>query len=224
MWTRFNVRFEFLSSLCAGIPADPDLQKKWLESRKPKTRPPMARSIDEIAEEVAASTLTAVAPPEESETLLVFQRHDGALAVGMRTIRAHIKDCVGILSSLYVGKVEGEKSFAVRAKNALYYPPEIYWVPILDRDGAPFTAPTGIADKAVRFMTRMGPMSAIKTREFVMDAVIEFPLLVLTQPSGKLVVSEADLKTIFMYGSTHGYGPERSDGEGRYAFSIAQAT
>jgi hypothetical protein len=157
-----------------------------------------------------------------SSTLLVFQRHDGALAVGMRTVRAHIKDCVGVLSSLYVGKVEGEKSFAVRAKNALYYPPEIYWVPIRDRDGKPMTAPTGIADKAVRFMTRMGPMSAIKTREFVMGAVIDFPLLVLTQPSGKLVVSEADLKTIFMYGGTHGYGPERSDGEGRYAFSMAQ--
>ena len=223
MWTRFDVRFEFLSSLCAGIPADPELQKKWLESRKPKTRPAMARSIDEIAAEVAESTLTAT-EPEDSDTLLVFQRHDGALAVGMRTFRAHIKDCVSVLSSLYVGKVEGEKSFAVRAKNALYYPPDVYWVPILDRDGRPFTEPTGVADKPVRFMTRMGPMSAIKTREFVLDAVVEFPLLVLTQPNGKLVVSETDLKTIFMYGSTHGYGPERSDGEGRYAFSIAQAT
>jgi hypothetical protein len=154
----------------------------------------------------------------------VFQRVDGALVVGMRTIRGHIKDCAQVLSSLYVGKVEKEKSFAVKVKNAVYYPPETYWIPVVrTADGARITGPDGTYDKAIHIMTPQGPRSALKTVEYVEDASIEFPLLVLTTPQGKLVVSEADLKTLFMYGGAHGYGPERGDGQGRYVASITQA-
>lgn len=222
MWTTYRVRMEFLTKLCGGVPANPDLQKRWLEARKPENRPPQSKSIDEIASEVYETT-TAAGVATEEMTLHVFQRHGGALAVGMRTVRGHIKDISTVLSSLYVGKIAGERSFAVRVKNAVYYPPEVYWIPVLDaRTGKPIMEPTGRYDKAIHMMTPQGPRSAIKTLEYVEGAAIEFPLLVMTQPSGKLVVSEADLKTVFTYGGTHGYGPERGDGEGRYAFTLKQ--
>lgn len=219
MWTRLNVRFEFLTKLCAGIPANPDLQKKWLEARRPENRPPQSKSIDQIALEVYEST------PEDTRgeaTLHVFQRHNGTLAVGLRTVRGHIKDVSTVLSSLYVGKIAGERSFAVRVKNAVYYPPEAYWIPVLNaKTGKPILEPTGRYDKAIHMMTPQGPRSAIKTLEYVEGAAIEFPLLVMTQPNGKMVVSEADLKTLFQYGAVHGYGPERGDGEGKYMFEIS---
>ena len=210
------------------MPADPELQRKWLEARKPARRPPDSKSIDEIAAEVMGTTPVEL---REDASLHIFQRHQGHLVVGMRTIRAHIKDVARVLSMLYVGKIEKEKSFAVKVANAVYYPPELYYVPILNQAGTLLTEPTGRRDKAIHVMTAMGPRSALKTMEYVTDAVLEFPLTLLTQPDrtvegrvvpGKMVVSEADLRTIFTYGGTHGYGPERSDGEGRYAFSVTQ--
>ena len=40
MWTKVSARFEFLNKLCGGVPANPDLQKKWLEARRPTNRAP----------------------------------------------------------------------------------------------------------------------------------------------------------------------------------------
>ena len=234
MWTEFEVRMDFLHRVVASMPANPDLIKKWAESRRPAVRPPGGKSIDEIAEEVYA---TLPDTEEVKESLHVFQRRDAVLCVRMGTIRAHIKDQVDRLSSLYIGKIEGERSFAVRAKNALYYPPEVYWLPILDQIDQPVVAPTGIYEKPIHAMTPRGRISALKAMEYVEQARLRFPLLVLTQPTrtkkgkegetdvempGKLVVSEKDLDTIFMYGSTRGYGGERGDGEGKYTFTITQ--
>jgi hypothetical protein len=223
MWTKYLVRFEFLNKLCAGIPADPDTIKKVLESRRPAVRPPESRSIDEIAAEVISSLGEIPEEAEEGEpTLHVFQRQPAGFVVRAGTLRAHIKDCVQTLSTFYVGRVAKEKSFAVRAKAALYTPPEASWFPILDREGRPITEPSGIATKPIHFMTRSGPRSAIKYYEYIEGAVIDWKLWVMTAPSDKLVVGEADLKSIFTYGAVHGYGPERGDGEGRYAFTLTR--
>jgi len=220
MWTRFNVRWEFQTNLCASVPADPQMIKRWLESRKPATRPPDTKSIDEVAAEVAETVLV---PEDQPPSLLVFQRVDGKLVTRAMTGRSHIKDCAQILSSLYVGKIEREKSFAVKVKQAIYWAPENYWIPIVRRDGAPVTEADGQIERPIHAFTPQGVISALKVFEYVTDAVMEFPLLVLTTPKGTPVVSESDLKTIFMYGGMHGYAGERSLDGGRYVFSIAEA-
>ena len=233
MWKRYEVRMEFLNRLCAGLPADMQVFRETIKARAPKYKPPGTKSIDEIAAQFAQDTL-AVLPQsdqaaEEEEVdesvLHVFERRtigsSAVLVVGTRTFRAHIKDCSQTLSSLYVGKVEKERSFAVKAKAALYYPPEVETVPIL-RDGEPpFAEPSGIVwDKPIRMQTQQGPRSALKSYEYVEGAVLIFPLLVMQTIGGKAVVSEADVKTIFQYGGVHGYGPERGDGMGRYVATI----
>jgi len=222
MWTRYDVEWKFVTKLCGSLPADPELQKKWAESRKPKVRPPDSKSIEEIVEEVAASTPEV---PDEERGLYVFQRQEGGLVMRMATVRAHIKDCARVLSSLYIGRIEKEKSFAVKVVNAVYYPKEVYWIPIMQGNGdlVRVKAPTGQYDKPIHVKTMQGERSALKTFEFVEGAVMRFPLLVLTQPSGKGVISEDDLATVMEYGGTHGYGGERSDGEGRYEFTLTKA-
>lgn len=229
MWTEYQVEWRFLTKLCASVPADPDLQKKWLESRRPKMPPVNARPLEEIAAEVAATTPTV--EEEEQERLLVFQRVEGGLVMRASTIRAHFKDCGRVLSSLYFGKpekapkgVDSERSFAVRVINGLYYPPESYWIPLLRQDDPKsITAPDGADDKVIHPIGRQGQrINAFKSYEYVERALMRFQLNVLTTPAGKPIVSEKELGELMDYGGTHGYGGERGDGEGRYSHRITK--
>lgn len=209
LWRKYSVRLDFLTSLCASIPANPDLVKVWLEARKPTVRPPQGRSIDEIQEEVLN---TIVAEEEEPpRSLLVFQRVNQCLCVRAGTLRAHIKDCARQISIYYVGKIAKEKSFSSRVINTVYPDETQYWIPILDASEKPFTQPTGQRDKPVH--TWQG--NALKTIEFIEGAHLVFTLKVL---GGQ--VSEKDLNTVLEYGGVHGYAGERGDGEGRYHHTL----
>ena len=226
MWTEYDIEWKFLTKLCGSVPADPDIQRKWLESRQPKVRPQDARSLEEIQAEVAETTPTV--EEEEEERLAVFQRAEGGLVMRMSTVRAHFKDCGRVMSSLYYGKPgkankgeESERSFNVRVLNGLYYPPDAYWIPILGQmDGNPLKEPSGLHNKTIHVQTRQGQRSAFKTFEYVEGAMMRFQVKVLTTPAGKGVVSEGELEKLLEYGGTHGYGGERGDGEGRYAASF----
>lgn len=213
LFTKYDVTLDFLTSVCGSVPANPDLVEAWLSARKPSVRPPQGRSIDEIQEEVFSTLAVGEEEPEvqASKSLLVFQRDAGSLVVRASTVKAHIKDCARQISSYYVGKIKGEKSFAVRVTNCVYPDPKNYWLPLTNSDGGYLLDVTGRRDKPVH--TWQG--NSLKTFEFVEGAHLKVRLLVL---GGK--VSRHDLETIFTYGGIHGYGGERSDGEGRYTFTL----
>ena len=78
------------------------------------------------------------------------------------TVRAHIKDCAGVLSRDFIGKIEKERRFASRVKNDVYHDPREYWLPIRRPDGAAVTEVDGSYEKPIHVQTRMGPMNAIK--------------------------------------------------------------
>ncbi|SRR6266545_804199 len=228
LWTLYRVRFDFVTKLCASVPADQNLIANWLEARKPKVRAPGARSIDEINEEVLASL------PEEEPVVngLVFQRDNrngGGLVVRAATVRAHMKDCSRVISS-FQGKVEGDKSFATKVKNCVYHDESEYWIPILRPNGAKILAADGTKEKAIHVLDMRGrPMNALKLFEYVEPARIDFTIKILNapkrNPSGDTyapIVPLKDLETLFLYGGTHGYAGERSDGEGRYTFTIEE--
>lgn len=227
LWKRYTVRWDFITKLCASVPADPEMRQAWLEARQPSVRPPSSRSLAEINEEVVAT----MAEPTQEEVggLLVFQRVNGVLCMRAATVKAHLKDCARFISSQYVGKIKGERSFAVRVLNAVYPDPLTYWIPILSQesDGKPVREATGRFDKAVHVATMQGPRSAIKTIEYVEDARLEWTMLVMCAKSQgekapKPVVSEEDLSILMQYGGVHGYAGERGDGEGRYTFTITE--
>lgn len=229
LWKLYCVRFDFVTRLCGSTPGDPEIVDAWINARAPKVRPPNSKSIAEIHEEVFETIATAPTAEEHAEeiekkTLLVFQRsgapytassRGNELVQGARTIRAHMKDCARILSSQYIGKIEGEKSFATRVLNCAYLDERHYWIPVTRQDGTHPAEPDGTYDKPIHVMGPRGPMNAIKTIEYVLDARMEFTLKIL---GGN--VSKEDLSILFQYGGTHGYAGERSDGEGKYTFTI----
>jgi len=214
LWKLYDVRLDFITSLCASVPANENLVRTWLDARKPEARPPQSRSIDDIQEEVLSTI--AVAEDEQeivNKSLLIFQRVDGCLAVRAATLRAHLKDCARQISVYFVGKIKGEKSFATKVINCVYPDERTYWVTLLDQNDKPFSEPSGKRDKPVH--TWQG--NSLKTFEFVNDAHLTFRLKVLGGG-----VKLKDLDTLFTYGGTHGYAGERGDGEGRYVATITE--
>jgi len=215
IWTPYLITWTFLTRLCGSTPADPDIIRRWIDARAPQNKPAAGgKSLQEIAEEVLASLNE---PAEEKKTsVLVFQRHEGQLVMRAATVRAHIKDCARQISSLLVGKVAGEKSFAVRVVNGLYHDEHEYWLPVRRLDGTPITESSGIYQKPVHVMTPQGPMNSIKSIEYVEPpSRLTFVLKVLGRSVGLV-----DMETLFSYGGVHGYAGERSDGEGRYEWTI----
>jgi len=218
IWSLYNVRFDFLTNLCASVPANKDIVTKWLEAQKPKVKPAGGRSINEIQEEVFATLAEGEASLEEQmeKSMLVFQRVGGCLVLRAATFRAHWKECANQVSSLYVGKIQGERSFYQRVLNGVYHDELQYWVPILDRNGEPVTKPEDeLKHKAVHARGPRGTVNALKVFEVIDRPIVDLRLKVL----GNCVRLE-DLETLFQYGGVHGYGGERSDGEGRYIATV----
>jgi len=221
LWTEYRIRWEFLTSLCGSIPADPEVIKKWLATIEARVKPPGALSIQEINEEVLASIERGEGEPDQSYSLLVFQRHEGGLAMRAATVKAHMKDCARVLSAQFVGRIQGERAFSTRVLNGVYPDARQYWLPITRPDGTAIATADGERDKAIHVRGPRGePLSALKRFEFIRPpAVLEFTLKVLGRS-----VSETDLHHLFSYGGTHGYAGERSDGEGRYDYTIERLT
>jgi hypothetical protein len=227
MWTRYRVTWNFTTSVCGSVPADPEIVKVWLESRKPRVQPPGTKSIDEINEEVLASLAEGEEFDAGASNILTFQRHQGGLCMRGATIKAHLKDCARVLQSIYIGKIKGEQSFATKVLNAVYPDPALYWVPLLRPDGTPITKHDGERDKAIHVSGPRGRMNALKRFEFVDPARMDFTLHVVSPAAGGAgrqtpAVSEKDLATLMMYGGTHGYAGERGDGEGKYTFTLTR--
>jgi hypothetical protein len=216
LWTRYRVRWTFLTRLCSSVPADPDLIAAWIRARQPETKPPAGKSIEEINEEVVASLERGEGEADQTYSMLVFQRFQGGLVMRAGTIKAHIKDCARVLSGQFMGRLQGERSFAVRVVNGLYLDERVYWVPVLHADGTPFTDADGAFDKPVHVKGPRGVQNALKRFEYVEPgAVMEFTIKVLGRS-----VAGTDLNHLFEFGGTHGYAGERGDGEGRYEYSF----
>lgn len=215
MWTRYHVTWNGLNDLCASVPADPEIVKKWLDARMPENKPPGAKSIDEVQEEVFASLTGDF--DRTGCNILTFQRHKGSCVMRAATIKAHLKDCARRISE-YTGKLVGEKSFAVKVINGVYPDPLIYWAPILRPDGTPVVTHDGERDKAIH--TWRG--AALKRFEWIEPWRLDFTLQVLTPAPDKPVVHLKDLHRLMDYGGVHGYAGERGDGSGKYTFTIEE--
>jgi hypothetical protein len=217
LWTHYRVRLDFLTRVCGSVPADPELVVQWIKARQPDVKPPGALSIEEINEEVLASIERGEGEIDESYSLLVFQRHNGQIVQRAATIRAHIKDCARVISAQFLGRIKGERAFSTRVINGVYHDERQYWLPLLRPDGSPITGADGERDKPIHARGPQGQtINALKRYEFVDPPVVmDFRLKVLGRS-----ISQTDLDHIFSYGGVHGYGGERSDGEGRYNYTL----
>lgn len=243
VWKNYQVMFTFVTPIYGGFPASEDVLQAFIAKKMKDGAIRPIRvvrgddgvaevkeelTLDEKREQVIASALSSVPETKEEEVerrTLVFRRNmHGHLMVVAGSLRAHVKDCARVLSTMVMTRGDGEKSLNIRATNGLYVIEDQI---VLKRDGHPMTAVDGTDQFFVHATNpRTGaPMSSIKQCERLdAGATLTFTLSVLSKDNGKPVVSEEELGMVLNYGAWHGYGQERSRGMGRYIWEVRECS
>jgi len=217
----FEVTMNFTGRLCGSVPQNPEIVRDWITARAPKTTPenPVA-TIDEIVDEVNKSLEVQQEGMSEDEiqkmiekTTLGFQADgDGNLVVRMGTIKAHLKD-----SANQVKEALGIPAFKSRVANNLYLLD--YFNPIM-KNGDNVTESDDSYEQPVHAFVRskgvVEKINALKVIHYLVKPTITYRFSL--QRNG--LVPIGSLVKILEYGGQHGYGGERSLGEGRYTASI----
>lgn len=227
IWDEYLLEMTFRDRLCGSVPLARKLVRTWLESRKPERKPEGARDLEELEQEVLETLPDDEVSAEEMQELVTlgFQRDEQGLFVRSGYLRAHLKDCAQQCRQLATRLFPGLRSRRgaapmLRAMVAnKVYPREdrLYLLRRLDSGReVTITEHDGEYDQPVHVLTPVGPRSALKTIRYVTRPLIRAHLLVLADRS----LSYQVLRTLLEYGSVHGFGGERSLGEGRYEFRL----
>ncbi len=179
----------------------------WLNSRKPKQKPEGAKPLEEIEQEVLESI-----EEDMERTTVGFQGDDKGLFTRGATIRAHLKDCANQIKDFV-----SVKAFRAKVSNRIYI--EEYHI-YFRKNGEHIKESDSTFEQPIHAMTPRGPINALKVVQYLEKPILTFTLKLLDD--GNKEVTLENLKKIFEYGSIHGYGGERSMGEGRYTFEISE--
>lgn len=240
MWTEYELTFRFVDRLCGSVPQARELIRPWLEARAPERKPeavlvadatgPVAvqpKTLDDIEAEVLETIGDGEVPSEDVQERITlgFHRDDTGLFVREGTIKAHIKDCANQVKDFLVKagvaspRRKSSESIALRSlvANKVFVEPDRLY--LYGSDGKPIQEPHGDVERPVHVITPAGPRNALKRVQYVVGAEITAYLKVLNDG----VITTGILTAIFDYGSIHGYGGDRSLGEGRYTFTLREA-
>ena len=209
LWAIYKVTWQFDGPVGGSIPKNPKAILAMLQARAPVTAPPDAIPLETLAVQVAEEVgVGADGEEEPAETHNTFKRDELGFYVEDRALRAHIKDLAQQVSGFFPN-IAGFRS---KVANKVYV--EEHKIHLMV--GSDFVqVPTASETRYGAVMGARGPRSFIKIIEYVDNAVITFHLKVLRDG----VITELNLRALFEYGGTHGFGPDRSLGWGRYTLT-----
>jgi len=209
MWLRYQVELQMTGRFAASLPRTISEIAAMLKNRKPATAPEDYTPLQEITEEIAAKVGATEGEEDEGEAKFgwaTFPKDNTGLYYEGRCVRGHIKDCATQVRGLLVPEV---KALKAKVANKIYVTTDV--IPL----GA--TEPAGTETRYVQVMTRLGPRSTIKYVDYLEKPTLVFELKVLNDG----IITPEVLEALFEYGSVHGMGQERSQGWGRYEFSLS---
>jgi hypothetical protein len=228
MWLDYNVKLQMTGQFAASLPRTLDQIQSMLENRMPTNPPADYVPIQELAQQVLGRVIKPEEtegeenPPEDKEKLkfgwATFCHNDQGLYYEGRCIRGHIKDCATQIRSFFTNPKTGA-SVPLKAwvANKVYVlTDEIY----LMNGKTPIKEISGTQQRFVQVMTPPGPRSTIKFIDYVDKPELNFALRVLNDG----VITPQIIEALFTYGSIHGAGQERSQGWGRYTYTISPAS
>lgn len=211
LFIRYALDMHFTGRLCGSVPQSEELIRPWLESRAPANPPEDGPTLDDLAEEVTETLQPEEIQDEKIKRITLgfqFDPDEGGLFVRAGTIRAHLKDCAN-----QVKEYLGHKAFRAHLANRVFIQPDRVFI---YKGDAVCTTHDGEFDQPVHVMTRQGPRSALKRIRYIERPTLSCTVLLLNDG----VVTEEELRAVLDYGSVHGYGGERSMGEGQYTYVL----
>ncbi len=173
-----------------------------MPAKPPEDFIPLDELADAVAEKVGA---TEEAEEEMKYGWATFPRNEDGLYYEGRCVRGHLKDCANQVKDAIKPEV---KALKAKVANKVYVMTDV--IPLGAKEIA------GTVQRFVQVMTRQGPRSTIKYVDYLEKPVLTFRLNVLDDS----IITYDILNSIFEYGSVHGMGQERSQGFGRYTFTI----
>lgn len=206
MWKNFKVTLEMTGRFAASLPKTKEEIEKMLANRMPAHKPENFIPVSELTEEVAAK----VDPSGEEELQFgwaTFPRDETGLYYEGRCIRGHIKDCANQIKDAVKPVITALKA---KVSNKVYVLDDVIYL------GSDKVA--GTEQRFIQVMTRQGPRSTIKYIDYLEKPTLSFTIKLLEDG----VINEDILRSIFEYGAVHGLGQERSQGWGRYKYTLEE--
>ena len=214
MWKKYEVELQMTGYFAASLPQTREEIEKMLENRMPAKPPedfvPLDQLVDEVAEKVGAGEEGKGEEEELKYGWATFPRDDNGLYYEGRCVRGHIKDCANQVKDAIKPEV---KALKAKVANKVYVMTDV--IPLIV-DGAQAREIAGTVQRFVQVMTMRGPRSTIKFVDYLQKPALTFRLNVLDDG----IITDDILNAIFEYGSIHGMGQERSQGWGRYTFTV----
>lgn len=232
MWKKYEVELKMEGRFAASLPKTKEEIEQMLQHRMPITPPENFTPIAKLTEEVARKVAAPTEGEEEEEELkygwATFPKNEEGLYYEGRCIRGHLKDCANQIKDLLDPAV---KALKAKVANKVYVMTDVIPLLIWEDDephkkgDIPMTRSlrtakeiAGTEQRFVQVMTRLGPRSTIKYVDYLDKPTLKFRLNVLDDG----IITREILDSIFEYGSIHGLGQERSQGWGRYEFTITE--
>jgi len=214
MWKKYEVELQMTGYFAASLPQTREEIEKMLENRMPAKPPedfvPLDQLVDEVAEKVGAGEEGKGEEEELKYGWATFPRDDNGLYYEGRCVRGHIKDCANQVKDAIKPEV---KALKAKVANKVYVMTDV--IPLIV-DGVQVREISGTVQRFVQVMTMRGPRSTIKFVDYLQKPALTFRLNVLDDG----IITDDILNAIFEYGSIHGMGQERSQGWGRYTFTV----
>ena len=196
----YRVNVTFTELLLGTVPADPEVYKNFIESKKP--------------EDTQDEEYGTVEAREERGWTTFHKGEDGTLFLYDYQVRGFVKEAADALRVSGGHEVKGVRS---KIDRFLFVKPRR--VAILQADGTPYTKGDGVLERPLRAETRMGPRVCLARSDFVKaGAKIEFDLV----STHDALFHEELLRQLMDRGELVGMGQFRTGSYGRFTYTMVR--
>lgn len=230
-WKNYRMRMTFTTPLCGGVPRNDKLVREWAERRaatpaayaKLKKEPPgpeetakQPKNIGAVMDEKSETvdTLPEGTDAQMEKVWVGFSRDKNGLFIRGANVRAHLKDCAGVIGQEMKAEKDPLTNFRSKVISRLYVKEDRLYP--TDKKGQIFKEASGNRDAALTVMTPMGPRTCLKRVDFLEDAVIDLTLQIMIGN----IIKEDHIVDCLDYGLVHGFNQDRSLQFGRYNYEL----
>ena len=200
-----------LPKIAGGVPSNPKIIEAWQRANWPTNEAKLEPGDPKTPEEAAAKTVEKLGP--EAPGWNTFLRDaEGHFAFSGYQVKAMFKEAAAVLRLMLLAQQKDAIPLYIRARLEEKVHVEEDLVTFLPHKDQPDASP----EKPIHVMTAMGPRDAIKKTDILHDVELTCTLKVLRDGE----FPEPLLKTLLNFACDNGLGADRSQGMGKFDYTL----